>query len=83
MKFSGDWQIPNKGENSRNCFTANNYVCEKMKEGEVRPLPPKDPVPDVPCPDGWDGWKGSANCYKWDFDEQVSWEVAEAHCQGG
>jgi len=48
-KNSGKWEFPNTGEDSRSCFGHSNYICEMMKEGQIRPIIPIDPPKQDPC----------------------------------
>ena len=66
VKGSGAWHYPQNEEENKGCFEYANYVCEQMKEGEVRPVPTKPPTVDQACYEskGWYGWAGSKNCYK-------------------
>ena len=68
VKGSGAWHYPQNDDEQRGCFEYGNYVCEKMKEGEVRPVPPKPDTPTADCFEslGWYGWPGSKSCYKMD-----------------
>ena len=88
VKGTGAWHYPQNDDEQRGCFEYGNYVCEKMKEGEVRPVPTKPPSVDVPCDEakGWYGWPGSKNCYKFDHltpkgeDATHSFDSALSQC---
>ena len=60
-KDDGTWRFPNDGEDSRGCYTAANYVCEMMQEGEIRPVPSVQPPVDTPCVEskGWYGYQAT------------------------
>ena len=89
VKGSGAWHYPQNEEENKGCFEYANYVCEQMKEGEVRPVPTKPPTVDHACYEskGWYGWAGSKNCYKLAHlspngnEAKHSFDSADRQCQ--
>ena len=89
-KSDGKWHYPMGDDENRGCFEYANYICETMKDGEVRPTPTKPPTVDEPCDEskGWFGWSGSKKCYKFDYyssaedgDASFDFSLADATCR--